>query len=107
MQCSSCSSNGQNPLDDSGTRDGQMKGLLASVRYIRRSTGVKVIMAMLSLGFSKPYASVNELDVSDLFLVHLRLARRHFLSPIDRRAVLLRDVPTHTCHRTFVASGHP
>ncbi|KIH46475.1 hypothetical protein ANCDUO_23472 [Ancylostoma duodenale] len=43
IQCSSCSSNGQNPLDDSGTREGQMEGLLAPDRYIRRSTGVGVI----------------------------------------------------------------
>ncbi|KIH68990.1 hypothetical protein ANCDUO_00670 [Ancylostoma duodenale] len=43
IQCSSCPSNGQNPLDDSGTREGQTEGLLAPARYIRRSTGVKVI----------------------------------------------------------------
>ncbi|KIH68785.1 hypothetical protein ANCDUO_00877 [Ancylostoma duodenale] len=33
----------QNLLDDSGTREGQMEGLLALAQYIRRSTGVKVI----------------------------------------------------------------
>ncbi|KIH43292.1 hypothetical protein ANCDUO_26705, partial [Ancylostoma duodenale] len=36
-----CPSNGQNPLDNSGSREGQMEGLLAPARYIRRSTGVK------------------------------------------------------------------
>ncbi|KIH67519.1 hypothetical protein ANCDUO_02147 [Ancylostoma duodenale] len=41
MQCSSYPSSGQNPLDDSGTREGQMEELLAPARYIRRSTGVK------------------------------------------------------------------
>ncbi|KIH53259.1 hypothetical protein ANCDUO_16618 [Ancylostoma duodenale] len=39
----SVSLDGQNPLDNSGSRDGQMEGLLAPARYIRRSTGVKVI----------------------------------------------------------------
>ncbi|KIH60666.1 hypothetical protein ANCDUO_09073 [Ancylostoma duodenale] len=36
-------SNGQNPLDNSGSREVQMEGLLAPARYIRRSTGVKGI----------------------------------------------------------------
>ncbi|KIH56541.1 hypothetical protein ANCDUO_13277 [Ancylostoma duodenale] len=36
IQCSSCPSNGQNALDDSSMREGQMEGLLASTRYIRR-----------------------------------------------------------------------
>ncbi|KIH55844.1 hypothetical protein ANCDUO_13990 [Ancylostoma duodenale] len=52
IQCSSCPSSGQNPLDNSGTREGQMEGLLAPARYIRRSTGVKqsisVVMQQLT-----------------------------------------------------------
>ncbi|KIH45544.1 hypothetical protein ANCDUO_24415 [Ancylostoma duodenale] len=43
IQCFSCPSNGQNPLDNSGSREGQMEGLLAPAWYIRRSTGVKMI----------------------------------------------------------------
>ncbi|KIH69408.1 hypothetical protein ANCDUO_00248 [Ancylostoma duodenale] len=53
-QCSSCPSNGQNPLNDSGTREGQMEGLLAPARYVRRSTGVKVIKVTVFSGPSLP-----------------------------------------------------
>ncbi|KIH44182.1 hypothetical protein ANCDUO_25800 [Ancylostoma duodenale] len=49
IQCSSCPSSGQNPLDDSGTREGQMEGLLTPARYIRRSTGVKVIKVIANV----------------------------------------------------------
>ncbi|KIH62188.1 hypothetical protein ANCDUO_07530 [Ancylostoma duodenale] len=49
IQCSSFPSSGQNPLDDSGTREGQMEGLLAPARYIRRSTGVKACVHAVNL----------------------------------------------------------
>ncbi|KIH62951.1 hypothetical protein ANCDUO_06761 [Ancylostoma duodenale] len=38
--------------DNSGSREGQMEGLLAPARYIRRSTGVKVTK-QIDDGFSK------------------------------------------------------
>ncbi|KIH56918.1 hypothetical protein ANCDUO_12899 [Ancylostoma duodenale] len=43
IQSSLCPSNKQNPLDNSGSRDGQMEGLVAPARITRKLTGVKVI----------------------------------------------------------------
>ncbi|KIH46405.1 hypothetical protein ANCDUO_23543 [Ancylostoma duodenale] len=42
-------SNGQNPLDKSGSREGQMEGSLTPARYTQRSTGVKVARLLFDL----------------------------------------------------------
>ncbi|KAK6764273.1 hypothetical protein RB195_024551 [Necator americanus] len=46
LWCSLCPTRKEEPLDDSGTRSGQMGELLAPARPVRRSTGVKVIESM-------------------------------------------------------------
>ncbi|KIH62311.1 hypothetical protein ANCDUO_07405 [Ancylostoma duodenale] len=56
IQCSSCPSCEQNPLDNSRSREGQTEGLLAPARYIRRSTGVK---AKLSIYYKRKEADTS------------------------------------------------